>query len=109
MAKPNGLRKEWEGYSVESLHNGIRASEVNVTALKDAISRELKMQTEYRWMIDAIERKKEEAIVAKTMQEQVNKSIKEQNEAFLADAVAKGFKVTEKTLPKEEEEDADSS
>lgn len=59
-----GDKKKWEGYSVESLHNGIRSCEVNIKTFEDAIKKERQTMVEYRWMIEKIEKKKEEAIAA---------------------------------------------
>lgn len=77
-------KKEWEGYSVESLYNGIRACEVNIVTFEDAIKKERQTMTEYRWMIDQIERKKNEAIEASIAQAEVNASIAKQNAAHEA-------------------------
>lgn len=77
-------KKQWEGYSVESLHNGIRSCEVNIVTFEDAIKKERKTMTEYRWMIDQIERKKSEAIEASIVQAEVNASIALQNAAHEA-------------------------
>ena len=86
-------KKPYEGYSVEALHRGIRASEVNIVTFEDAIKRERQTMTEYRWMIDQIERKKKEAEDARVGQAIANASIKAQNDTFEANAKAKGLKV----------------
>ena len=102
MGKPKKERKEWEGYSVESLHNGIRSAEINIITFEDAIERERQTIASYKWMIDKIEEKKEKAIVAKVLQDQVNKDIKRQNEEHKA----KYPNLTSHEL-KEEQEDGD--
>jgi len=79
-----GKKKEWEGYSVESLYNGIQQAKVNVKAFEDAINRERETMANYKWMIDKIEEKKATAIAAKAMQDAVNKDIKRQNEEHKA-------------------------
>ncbi len=72
-------KEPWEGYSIESLHNGIRSCEVNIVTFKDAIDKELETMTRYRWMIDKIKQKQKLAIEAKITQTAVNASIAKQN------------------------------
>lgn len=84
MGKPKGERQPWEGYSIESLWNGIRQTEINIKALEDTVRIEREKIANYKWMIDKLEEKKQKEIEAKAFQKAVNQSIKEQNAAHKA-------------------------
>jgi len=77
-------KKKWEGYSVESLYNGIRSCEVNIRTFEDAIKKERATMVEYRWMISKIEEKRETARKAEAAQDFVNKDIQRQNAEHVA-------------------------
>ena len=98
-------KKEWGGYSIESLYRGIRSCEVNIATFEDAKKKELQTITEYRWMIDKLKQKEAEYIKANAMKEIIDADIAKQNAEFLADAKAKGYK----EVIKEEKEDGNSS
>ena len=77
-------KKQWEGYSVESLRLAIRSCDVNIITFEDAIKKERKTITEYLWMISKIEEKKETAIAAKAAGDAINADILAQNAAHEA-------------------------
>jgi len=88
-------KKSYEGYSVEALHRGIRSCEVNIVTFEDAIKRERQQMTEYRWMIDQINRKKKQKEEAEKVQIQVDAQIKAHNDLLKADAKKEGKRVVE--------------
>lgn len=106
MGKPKEERKPWEGYSVESLYNGIQSCRVNIKTFEDAIERERKTIANYKWMIDKLEEKKENAIAAEAGRIAIQADIKRQNDEFTANAIAAGRKVVHVT---KEEGNGDSN
>jgi hypothetical protein len=93
MGKPKEERKPWEGYSVDSLRDGIKACEVNIVTFQDAIKRERETIANYKWMIDKLAEKKEQAIEAYATGKAIQADIKRQNDEFEADARARGRKI----------------
>ncbi len=100
MGKPKEERKPWEGYSVESLHNGIQSCKVNIKTFEDAIGKERETIANYKWMIERIEEKKATAIAADAMGQVIEADIARQNAEFTAKAIAAGRKVVH-VKPKE--------
>lgn len=68
-------------YSLDALHRGIRAAEVNIATFEDAINREREQIGQFKWMIDVLEKKKAREEEIKIQLEQQAEAEKEAAEA----------------------------